>query len=286
MGRALLVGLLDALGQPDTNETTPLVSRFILCTKTEASAQSLHKELPSSSFLVDIFHANNKAAVEQADVVILGFKPFMATEVLQAPGMRQALEGKLIISMLAGMDCQQIGDIITAGNGEAPPIARAIPNIAARYRQSITILEQTEPPLSSKHATMVERIFGLVGNVKWLPAHLVNLGTVLTTACLATLSIPLDGLLDGSVVQGLRRQDALELVAHGVAGLSSLLSNGAHPALMRESISSPRGCTIQTLMTVEKAGARASFAQALIDGVQHLNSLKSKEESKQYTASV
>ncbi|KAM0417129.1 hypothetical protein ACHAPT_012836 [Fusarium lateritium] len=280
MGRALLVGLLEGLNQANTNESIPLVSRFILCTKTEASAQSLQTELPASSVPVQILQANNKAAVQQADVIILGFKPYMATEVLQAPGMRQALEGRLIISMLAGIDCQQIRDIITTGEGEAPPIARAIPNIAARYRQSITILEQTEPALLPQHSTMVERIFGLVGNVKWLPTNLVNLGTVLTTACLATLSIPLDGLLDGSVVQGLRRQDALELVSHGVAGLSSLLSNGAHPALMRESISSPRGCTIQTLMTIEKASVRAAFAQALVDGVQHLDSLKSKEGPK------
>ncbi|RSL94842.1 hypothetical protein CEP52_012424 [Fusarium oligoseptatum] len=277
MGRALLAGLLDAL-DPNT-ETAPLVSRFILCTKTESSAQSLQKELSSSSFQINIFHANNNA-VEEADVVILGFKPFMATEILQAPGMRQALEGKLIVSMLAGMGCQQIGDIITAGDGKVPLIARAIPNIAARYRQSITILEKTEPPLSSDHSTMVERIFGLVGNVKWLPTHLVNLGTVLTTACFATLSIPLDGLLDGSVVEGMRRQEAMELVTYSIASLSSLLSNGAHPTLMRESISSPRGCTIQTLMTVEKAGARATFAQALIDGVQHLDSISSKEGSK------
>ncbi|KAJ3532356.1 hypothetical protein NM208_g8302 [Fusarium decemcellulare] len=276
MGRALLAGLLQALDQDSSADSSSLtVSRFLLCTKTKASAQSLQEELGPSTSRVEVFHANNKEAVEQADVVILGFKPYMVAEVLQASGMREALDGKLVISMLAGTDCQQIQTIISgSSDSKTTHIVRAIPSIAARYRQSITILEQAEPALPIEQSSMVERIFSLVGHFKWLPTHLVNVGTVLTTACLATLSIPLDGLLDGSVVEGLRRQDALELVVHGVAGLSSLLSNGTHPALMRESISSPRGCTIQTLMTAEKAGTRATFAQALIDGVQHLDKSK------------
>ncbi|KAM5356446.1 hypothetical protein ACJ41O_003092 [Fusarium nematophilum] len=269
MGRALLTGLLTAPSQDSSASALPL-SRFLLCTKTKSSAQSLQQELSPFSSCAEVSHGDNKSAVEQADVVILGFKPFMATDLLQAPGIRQALQGKLVISMLAGMDSHRVQALI----GGQVHVARAIPNIAARYRQSITILEQTEPALPPEQASTVERIFSLVGPVKWLPANLVNLGTVLTTACIATLSIPLDGLLDGSVAEGLRRQDALELATHGVAGLSSLLQNGAHPALMRESIASPRGCTIQTLMTAEKAGTRAAFSQALIDGVQHLDSLK------------
>lgn len=181
-----------------------------------------------------------------------------------------------MISLLAGIDAGETRQLILDGDKEekkGPYVAKAIPNVAARYRQSITILEQPIPVLPPKETNLLEWLFTQVGGIKYLTPQLVNVGTVLTTACLATLAIPLEGLLDGSVAQGLRRQDAMELVAQGVSGLATMLANGTHPAIMRESISSPRGCTSQTLLTVERASTRGVFAQALIDGTQHLQNL-------------
>ncbi|KAJ4269871.1 hypothetical protein NW762_001540 [Fusarium torreyae] len=198
----------------------------------------------------------------------------MAAKVLEDPDIREALRGKFVISMLAGIDVATLRELIVGSaeddNGLTTYVAKAIPNIAARYRQSITVLEESTPALPEEKRELLQWIFDQVGKTKFLPTNLINLGTVLNTAFLSTLSIPLEGLLDGSVAEGLKRKDAFEMAAQGVRGFAAMLENGLHPAVMREDISSPRGCTIQTLLTVEKAATRATFAQALINGINHL----------------
>jgi hypothetical protein len=42
----------------------------------------------------------------------------------------------------------------------------------------------------------------------------------------------------------------LTIASAKIRGLSAVLESGKHPAAVRESISSPRGCTIQTLLSV------------------------------------
>ncbi|KAF4964810.1 hypothetical protein FSARC_7302 [Fusarium sarcochroum] len=274
MGRAMLQGLLDALNPLNpTNSTSKSPFSFTACTATETSARSLIEELGRHQQRVRVLHGENKKAIEGADVVILGIKPYMAAKVLEDPDIREALKGKFVISMLAGIDVATLRQLIigeASENAETTHVAKAIPNIAARYRQSITVLEESTPALPEEKRELLQWIFDQVGRTKFLPTNLVNVGTVLNTAFLSTLSIPLEGLLDGSVAQGLKRKDAFEMAAQGVRGFAAMLENGLHPAIMREDISSPRGCTIQTLMTVEKAATRATFAQALINGVEHL----------------
>jgi pyrroline-5-carboxylate reductase len=46
--------------------------------------------------------------MEAADVVVLEFKPCMADDVLDAPGVLQALVGKLVVSLLAGTGAAKI----------------------------------------------------------------------------------------------------------------------------------------------------------------------------------
>ena len=99
------------------------------------------------------------------------------------------------------------------------------------------------------------------------------LGSVLGGAALAIMTVPIEGILDGCVAEGLRRPEAMELVLQGIKGLSAALESGIHPAVLRESISSPRGCTIQSLLSLERAGSRADYADAIIQGTQHLKTM-------------
>ena len=113
-------------------------------------------------------------------------------------------------------------------------------------------------------------MFKQVGEIKYLQQDLMDLGSVLVGAALAGLTVPIEGLLDGCVAEGMKRPDAMEMLLKGVRGLSAALEAGIHPAELRESISSPRGCTIQALLELERAGSRAHYADAIIKGTQHL----------------
>jgi pyrroline-5-carboxylate reductase len=204
----------------------------------------------------------------------------MADDVLSTEGVKEALAGKLVISLLAGQTPQNLARIIRESSTDLngvkssgatePVIVKAIPNMGAQFRQSITIIETPEEPIPEHMTEVVEWMFKQVGEIKYLPQSQMDLGSVLVGAALAAMTVPIEGILDGCVAEGLRRNDAMEMLLGGLRGLSAALESGIHPAVLRESISSPRGCTIQALLTLEKAGSRADYAEAIINGTQHL----------------
>ncbi|VZH98671.1 unnamed protein product [Fusarium fujikuroi] len=269
MGSSLLHGLLDAIFLGDAQNRTPhKVSKFIACTNSEESAKTLENILVGHVSRVSAPYRPNSEVMKQADVIILGFKPSMAKKILDDPEVRHNVCGKLVIRLIAGLSVPGIRDYIS-GSGKLLSlpefwVAKAIPNLAARYRQFMAILEQPTDQIPSPYHGFLEWMFNLNGHVKFLDDPLVDVGSVLVTNCLTSLTVPLDGVLDGSVIEGFRRKDSVNLIAQSVVGLGSLLSHGNHPAILREQISSPRGCTINTLVAVERGAARVTFTDALI----------------------
>ncbi|KAJ5678762.1 hypothetical protein N7462_007006 [Penicillium macrosclerotiorum] len=279
MGGAILHGILDAAFPTDGSipQQSRPVSNFIACTKSVPSAERLQGSLRvAHQSLVKVTSSQDVPIqlMKDADILVLGFKPFMAEDVLSAQGVREALAGKLVISLLAGQTLQNLARIIrgdsTFGTVADPVLVKVIPNMGAQFRQSMTIIETPEAPIPQYMTEVVEWMFTQVGKIKYLPQSQMDLGSVLVGAALAAMTVPIEGILDGCVAEGLKRPDATEMVLYGLRGLSAALESGIHPAVLRESISSPRGCTIQALLTLERAGSRAHYADAIIDGTQHL----------------
>ncbi|KAJ5308823.1 hypothetical protein PENANT_c013G10779 [Penicillium antarcticum] len=286
MGGAVLNGILTSAfpaNQENTSTTKQPITTFKACTKTASSAERLKSSIPShNAHQVEIVSGENVQTMRDSDVIILGCKPFMADDVLSENGVREALAGKLVISMLAGQSANNLLSIIqssgastaTRSEGESqklpdPVIMKAIPNMGAEYGESMTILEES-PNTPAPMIEITEWIFNQVGKIKYLPVNQTGLATVLVGASIAALTLPIEGLLDGCVAEGLKRGDAMEIVLQGIRGLTASLEAGTHPAVLRESISSPRGCTIQALLALERAGARSHYADAIVQGNEHL----------------
>lgn len=276
MGGAVLNGILAAAFSSPA-EPRP-ISRFIACTKSASSAARIKANIAAQhQDIIKVVSGQNVPTMREADIVILGCKPFMADEVLREEGVREALAGKLVISMLAGQSCNDLTWMIQEGplgseKGSVadPKVMKVIPNMGAQFGESMTIIETPAAGIERELVQTAEWIFNQVGKVKYLAPEQTGLATVLVGATLATLTLPIEGLLDGCVAEGFKRADAMEMVLQGIRGLSAVLESGSHPAAVRESISSPRGCTIQTLLSLEKAGTRSDFAEALIKGNKHL----------------
>ncbi|KAL4940411.1 pyrroline-5-carboxylate reductase dimerization-domain-containing protein [Aspergillus oleicola] len=128
----------------------------------------------------------------------------------------------------------------------------------------MTIVEIPETT-SQGDKDIISWIFSQIGAVKILNGELFDCGSTLM-ASLATLSFAVDGILDGCVAEGMRRAEASEMTAQCLLGLAKMLQDGHHPAVLRESMASPRGCTIQSLLSVEKASVRHAFAESIIAG--------------------
>ncbi|KAK4443940.1 pyrroline-5-carboxylate reductase dimerization-domain-containing protein [Podospora aff. communis PSN243] len=278
MGIAILSGILTSLqdmrssssltpspsgtSTPAEELPTRLPSRFIACVRRPESAKKVKAALapyPSSS--ITIVQNDNVAATAKADVILLACKPYMVKDILSEPGMRDALKGKLLISILAGVTVPQMEAIIGADNGTV--IVRAMPNTASLIRESMTVIGTSTPPLPAETAGLVTWIFKRIGEVVYLPPTTMDACTALCGSGPAFFALMLEAAIDGAVAMGLPRAEAQRMAAQTMKGAAGLVLNGDHPALLRDKVSTPGGCTIGGLLVLEEGRVRGTVARAV-----------------------
>ncbi|KAL2181822.1 pyrroline-5-carboxylate reductase dimerization-domain-containing protein [Thermothelomyces heterothallicus CBS 202.75] len=284
MGIAILSGILssldeiqDANAKPassgtstplyETSATTRLPSRFIACVRRPESAKKLKNTFACHLSAVEIAQNDNVASVRRADVILLACKPYMVKEVLSEPGMAAALEGKLLISILAGVTETQIATTLAEANGGSAPagcrVVRAMPNTASLIRESMTVIGISNPPLDPDTLGLVTWIFKRIGDVVYLPPSTMDVCTALCGSGPAFFALMLEAAIDGAVAMGLPRAEAQKMAAQTMKGAASLVLNGDHPALLRDKVSTPGGCTIGGLLVLEEGRVRGTVARAV-----------------------
>ena len=80
----------------------------------------------------------------------------------------------------------------------------------------------------------------------------------------AFVCLMLEALSDGGVAGGLPRTIATELAAQTLMGTAKMvLETGQHPAVLRDTVTSPGGTTIEGLHRLEEAGVRGAIIEAV-----------------------
>ncbi|KAI5287602.1 delta 1-pyrroline-5-carboxylate reductase [Ascosphaera aggregata] len=272
MGIAVLGGVLASIAEarssnrePETDAIIP--SRFIACVRSDSSAQRIRDALKKYDVPLEVIQNDNVRAVNEADAVLLSCKPFMLNDVLGVPGMAEALKHKLLMTMLAGVTETRVEGALYA-NVDIPKedrcnIVRVMPNTAALVRESITIIGQPNPPLSSEWNSFVHWIFSRCGSVVTLPSHTMDAATALGGSGPALAALCMEGLADGGVAMGVPRAQAYQMAAQVMKGTAALVQSGEHPAILREKVSTPGGCTIGGLLVLEEAGVRGQISRAV-----------------------
>ncbi|KAL2004278.1 hypothetical protein VTN02DRAFT_4003 [Thermoascus thermophilus] len=273
LGIAILSGILASISEPATAskaEETPAQTptKFVACVRRPQSAKRIQDAVSAyPQFPVQILQNDNVTGVQQADVVILGCKPYMVKDILEAPGMREALSGKLLISILAGVPAKQIEDILYPEDSIPPQarcrVVRAMPNTAAILRESMTVVGTTEPPLPDESLKLVTWIFERIGRVVHLPPSAMDVSTALAGSGPAFMALALEGIADGAVAMGMPRAEAQIMAAQVMRGTAAMVLNGEHPAILKEKVSTPGGCTIGGLLVLEEQGVRGSLARSI-----------------------
>ncbi|KAE8448909.1 hypothetical protein EG329_008705 [Mollisiaceae sp. DMI_Dod_QoI] len=268
MASAILSGVLTACAASDSKGSPPKITRFIATVNSISSATTLNFRFEDR---VDVFFGEgaNVRAMQEADIVLLGFKPYMIDQILRQDGVRDALIGKLIISVLVGSPVRKIEAAILQDRplderkGEELYVKRAMMNIAAEFGASMTVIETTEG-MPREYDEITEWMFLQLGKTAPVAPELYDIGGVMAGASGALLSVAFDGMLDGAVSQGLKRTDAKKILTQALFSLATLLENGEHPAVLREKFSSPKGTTIDGLLSLEEDRARYAFSKAVI----------------------
>ncbi|EME89454.1 uncharacterized protein MYCFIDRAFT_128589, partial [Pseudocercospora fijiensis CIRAD86] len=240
-------------------------SRFIACVRRNASADVVKRRLGnaglSSLNAVDIRVCDNLNAVREANIVLIATQPHHLRNLLDEPGMREALDGKLIISVLAGVTVHDIEVALEHSGTDQHHIVRVMPNINCFAKQSTTVIERGS---ASQHSMDVaSSIFKRVGDVFFTEALTMDACTALCGSTPAFFTVVLEGLIEGAIATGIKSDDALKMAAHAMMGTASLILQGRQPAAVRHEVMSPGGSTIQGVLVLEENRARWAFTQAL-----------------------
>ena len=200
----------------------------------------------------------------------------MVRDILSEPGIREALAGKLLISICAGVPAEQIEGVLYPGspgeqkapqedvhNNDACKVVRVMPNTAAMVRESMSVIASTTPPLPLEQARIVEWIFTRIGRVVHLPPSMMDVSTALCGSGPAFLALMMESLADGAVAMGLPRAEAQLMAAQTMRGTAGMVLSGDHPALIREKVSTPGGCTIGGLLVLEEGRVRGTVAKSV-----------------------
>ncbi|MCJ1473173.1 delta 1-pyrroline-5-carboxylate reductase [Lambiella insularis] len=310
LGTCILSGILSSLsdlGRPSTQQSlsgfsTPsedlpeiVPSRFIACVTSSESAKRIEKALSTLTKDLTIFQNENVRSVHEAGeagVVLLGCKPQKVKSILSVPGMRDALQGKLLISILAGVPVAQIEHILYGDSTEKNPdlgkrcrVVRALPNTASILRESMTVIATSTPPLPPNLDKLVTWMFTRIGQVRQVDPSHMDVCTALCGSGPAFFSLFMEAITDGAVAMGLPRIQAQFMAAQAMKGTAAMVLSGEHPAILRDKVSTPGGCTIGGLLVLEEGRVRGTAARCVTEATVKVSKLGRGEQDVNGTRS-
>jgi pyrroline-5-carboxylate reductase len=248
MGSILLKALLDK-GLLAPQSTTATVQH-------EERARALSKQLGIT------VGTDNLAAVKDADIVMLCVKPQIVAEV--AVSTKQ-----LIVSVAASVSTSQIEQAL---DGEIPVI-RAMPNTPCSRGQGMTALCNGKFA-QAHHLEIASAMFNVVGRTVIVDEKHMDAVTGLSASGPAYIYIILESLAEAGVKVGLPRDVATLLAAQTTLGAATVvLETGDHPALLKDAVTTPAGCTIDGIMELEEGKLRVTLIKAVVKAVQRAKEL-------------
>jgi pyrroline-5-carboxylate reductase len=254
MGGILLKALLEK-GLLEPKATTATVQH-------EERARNLSKQLGVS------VGTDNRAAVKDADIILLGVKPQVVAEVIEQ--IRPAITtAQLVISVAASVHTAQIEQAL----GANIPVVRAMPNTPCAIGRGMTGLCKGKFATPA-HLELASAMFDVVGRTVVVDEKHMDAVTALSASGPAYIYIILESLAEGGVKVGLPRDVATLLAAQTALGAASVvLETGDHPALLKDAVTTPAGCTIDAIMELEEGKLRVTLIKAVVKAAQRAKEL-------------
>ena len=211
---------------------------------------------------------DNLAIARQADVILLGVKPFQIPDLVEqiSPALTT---GKLLISFAASV---KIAAIEKAA-GIDIPVIRSMPNTPSMLGAGISALCRGRFVTEAQMA-FASRIFETVGRTVIVDEKHMDAVTGLSASGPAFIYIILESLAEAGVKVGLPRDIATLLAAQTTFGAAKMvLETGYHPALLKDAVTTPAGCTIDGILELEEGGLRVTLIKAVMRATQRAKDL-------------
>ena len=221
----------------------------------------------SSQWGVDV-STDNLEAARQADLILIGVKPFQVPDLMEQikPALTQA---KTIVSIAASVKTRAIEE--AAGLDIA--VLRAMPNTPSALGAGAAGLCAGRF-VKPEQLELAQRIFETVGRAVIVDEKHMDAVTGLSASGPAYIYIIIEALAEAGVKVGLPRDIATQLAAQTVFGAGKMvLETGYHPALLKDAVTTPAGCTIDGILELEEGGLRVTLIKAVMRATERAKQL-------------
>lgn len=217
--------------------------------------------------------ADNGAAVENADVVVLSVTP----QVLARAG--DALAGRIpntavVLSIIAGASIRTLCSTL-----QHDAVVRCMPNTPAQVGMGVTVWTATDA-VSARQREQTAALLGALGlELSVDDEHYLDAATGLTGSGPAFVLLLLESFIDAGVHVGFTRADAQRMVYQLLEGTVQMAQqSGLHPAELKNRVTSPAGTTAAGLFELEAAGTRATIIRAVEAAYQRSRALGAEQK--------
>lgn len=202
--------------------------------------------------------ADNGAAAEGADIVVLAVKPQVMKRALADIGGKFK-DSALVMSIAAGF---QIGSIVDGCGNQC--VVRAMPNTPGQIGFGMTVWAATEQ-VSKDQREWASLILGAMGKVLFVEEEAyLDMATAINGTGPAYVFLLMEALIDAGVHLGFSRHISEELVLQTMRGsVEYAIQSGLHPAQLRNQVTSPGGTSAAALYQLEKGGIRTVISRAI-----------------------
>ena len=221
----------------------------------------------SAQWGVDV-STDNLAAAQQSDLILLGVKPFQVPDLIAE--IKPALTpDKTLVSFAASVKTRTIEDAA----GMEIAVIRAMPNTPSALGAGVAGLCRGRF-VKPRQMELAQRIFETVGRTVIVDEKHMDAVTGLSASGPAYIYIIIEALAEAGVKVGLPRDTATQLAAQTVYGAGKMvLETGYHPALLKDEVTTPAGCTVDGILELEEGGLRVTLIKAVMRATQRAKEL-------------
>ena len=215
-------------------------------------------------------HDNLKAASQAEPDPDFGVKPFQVPDLIAE--MKPALTpAKTIVSFAASVKTRSIEE----GADMEMSVVRAMPNTPSASGAGAAALCRGRF-VSNATMELAQRIFETVGRTVVVDEKHMDAVTGLSGSGPAYVYIIIEALAEAGVEVGLPRETATQLAAQTAYGAAKMvLETGYHPALLKDAVTTPAGCTIDGILELEEGGLRVTLIKAVMRATERARELAS-----------
>ena len=215
-----------------------------------ARLRALHAELSLGT--------DNDAVAAGAELLILAVKPQMMGEVLQQLGPRR--DDQLVISIAAGLTLSRLRDWL----GEGSAIVRVMPNQPALVGAGMAVMVAGDT-VDDRQRAQADYVMRATGESGWVEDEgLIDAVTAVSGSGPAYFYLLMEILADWARINGISEDLATRLAVETARGAGLAAADAElSPEALRASVTSPGGTTAAAVTSLENAGLRDIFRDAL-----------------------